>query len=81
MRNQEEIENHIRESLEKTRKYLQLDGGDVVFVRFEPATGVVEVSLLGQCADCPMSLMTLRAGIEKVILKDVPEARRVENVR
>lgn len=81
MRNQEEIENKIRESLEKTRKYLQLDGGDVVFVRFEPATGVVEVSLLGQCADCPMSLMTLRAGIEKVILKDVPEARRVENVR
>ncbi len=49
-------------------------------VRFIPASGVLEVRWLGTCAICPMSRMTLRAGIERVVLKDVPEVKRIEAV-
>lgn len=49
-------------------------------VRFLHETGVLEVRWLGTCAICPMSRMTLRAGIERVILNDVPEVKRIEAV-
>jgi Fe-S cluster biogenesis protein NfuA len=73
------IEERIVRSLETTRSYLQADGGDVEFVRFKPE-GVLEIRWLGACARCPMSRMTLRAGIERIVMNDVPDVKRVESV-
>ncbi len=74
------IEQRIINSLNSIRKYLQIDGGDVEFVRFEEETSTAEIKLTGNCSNCPLNMMTLRAGIEKVLIRDVPEIRRVEKV-
>lgn len=57
--------------LEKIRPYLIRDGGDVEFIDLTPE-GVVEVKLLDACADCGISDMTLKFGIEQAILDEVP---------
>jgi Fe-S cluster biogenesis protein NfuA len=72
--------NDIEESLERLRVFLAIDGGNIELVRVTE-TGIVEVRLLGSCAMCPMSLMTLRAGIERSLMIQHPEVRRVEQVR
>ena len=69
----------VEEALEKVRPYLVADGGDVQFVNLTD-DGVVEVKLLGACDGCPMSQMTLRAGIERALMRDLPEIKRVEAV-
>jgi Fe-S cluster biogenesis protein NfuA len=70
----------LQKSLEQVRPYLQRDGGDVEFVRLTD-DGIVEVRLTGSCVSCPMSLMTLRAGIERALMLAHTEIRRVEQVR
>jgi len=55
---------------------LQADGGDVEFV--EEIDGVVKVRLQGACAGCPMSQMTLRNGIERLLKEEIPEVKAVE---
>ncbi len=75
----ESIEARIERSLDGTRPYLRADGGDVQFVRYRPE-GILEIRWKGTCAICPMSRMTLRAGIERALMKDVPEIKRVESV-
>ncbi|MES2767465.1 MAG: NifU family protein [Bacteroidota bacterium] len=77
----ESIQSRIESALKQARPYLQEDGGDVEFVRFEEETGVAEVRLLGNCTNCAMSMMTLRGGIERLLLKTVSEIKRVEAVR
>ncbi len=77
----ESIQSRIESTLKQARPYLQEDGGDVEFVRFEEETGVAEVRLLGNCTNCAMSMMTLRGGIERLLLKTVSEIKRVEAVR
>jgi Fe-S cluster biogenesis protein NfuA len=69
----------IEETLDTIRPYLMADGGSV---RLQTITDdmVVELELLGACGTCPMSMMTLRAGIEQAIRRAVPEVRRVEAV-
>jgi Fe-S cluster biogenesis protein NfuA len=69
----------IEETLDTIRPYLMADGGSV---RLQNVTDdmVVELELLGACGTCPMSMMTLRAGIEQAIRRAVPEVRRVEAV-
>lgn len=76
-----ELDEQIRKALEECRGPLQVDGGDIEFVRFEEATRTAEIRFLGACAQCPMSIMTLRAGIERVLIHRVPQIRRVEQVR
>lgn len=66
--------------LDEARPFLQADGGDVEFVSFESDAGVLVLRLLGNCANCPMSRMTLRAGIEKLLKLKIPEVNRVESV-
>jgi Fe-S cluster biogenesis protein NfuA len=61
------------------RPYLRADGGDVRLVRFRP-DGVVELQWVGTCLVCPMSQLTLRAGVERSILREIPEVKRVEAV-
>lgn len=71
--------SRIEETLDSIRPYLMADGGSV---RLRSVTDemVVELELLGACGTCPMSMMTLRAGIEQAIKRSVPEVSRVEAV-
>jgi Fe-S cluster biogenesis protein NfuA len=77
---EDSIDIRIERALERARPALRLDGGDVRMVRMR-GDGILEIQWLGACLSCPMSVMTLRAGIERIVLKDVPEVRRVEAVR
>ncbi len=69
----------VEEALKKIRPFLQADGGDVELVRVTE-DGIVEVKLTGACIGCPMSQMTLRAGVERALLKEIPGIRRVGQV-
>ncbi|MBN1300930.1 MAG: NifU family protein [Melioribacteraceae bacterium] len=73
------IEKKVSEALETIRPYLKADGGDVELVKVTD-DGIVEVRLIGACVGCPMSQMTLRAGIERALIREVPGIRRVESV-
>ena len=75
--NEKEIVVKINEVLDKVRPYLQNDGGDVKFKRFE--NGVVYVSLVGACSNCPMATMTLQDGIETALVSEIPEVIKVVN--
>ncbi len=65
----------VEAALEKIRPALKADGGDVELV--DVKDGVVTVRLTGACGSCPMSTMTLRMGVERVIRKDVPEIKEL----
>ncbi len=69
----------VEQSLETVRPFLRMDGGDVRFLRFRE-NGTVELQWVGTCLTCPMSAMTLRAGLERVLMRDIPEIQRVEAV-
>ena len=69
----------VEKTLETVRPYLVADGGDVELVSINE-NGIVEVRLTGACVGCPMSQMTLRAGIERALMRDIPEIKRVEAV-
>ncbi len=73
------MNERIEKALDSIRPYLQADGGDVKFVRIRPE-GIVELQWVGTCKICPMSQLTLRAGVERVIMKEIPEIKRVEAV-
>ncbi len=75
----ETVEKRVQNALEKVRPQLQADGGDVEFVAFEK--GTVKVKLQGHCVGCPMSMMTLKQGIETFLKKEVPEVVTVEAVQ
>ena len=75
--NDDEVILKIKDVINKVRPYLQNDGGDVQFKRFE--NGVVYVSLVGACSNCPMAVMTLQDGIENALLSEVPEVIKVVN--
>lgn len=66
-------------ALNKVRPALQADGGDVELVEVG-GDGVVKVRLKGACGGCPMSQMTLKMGIERILKKEVPEVTSVESV-
>jgi Fe-S cluster biogenesis protein NfuA len=70
----------IEASLERLRIFLAIDGGNVQLVQIKD-NGIVEVRLLGSCVGCPMSIMTLRAGIERALMIEHPEVTRVEQVK
>lgn len=75
-----DIEQRIETALAGIRPYLNADGGDVSFVRFR-SDGIVELQWVGTCVICPMSQLTLRAGVERTLMKAIPEIKRVEAVR
>jgi Fe-S cluster biogenesis protein NfuA len=76
----ESLKLRVEEILKNLRPYLAIDDGDVEYVRYEIDTQTLVLRFLGNCADCPLSMMTLRGGIERFILKDIPEVRRVEKI-
>jgi Fe-S cluster biogenesis protein NfuA len=73
------MKERIELALNKIRPALQADGGDVEFVDVD-ANGVVRVRLKGACGGCPMSQLTLKMGIERILKKEVPEVTSVEAV-
>lgn len=73
------LHEKVEKALESIRPYLKADGGNVELVRVTEE-GIVEVKLLGACVGCPMSQMTLRAGVERALIREVPGIRRVEAV-
>jgi Fe-S cluster biogenesis protein NfuA len=75
----ETVEKRVQKALDQIRPQLQADGGDVELVAIEK--GTVKVRLQGHCAGCPMSMMTLKQGIESFLKKEVPEVAKVEAVQ
>lgn len=73
-----EIIKIIKKTLKKIRPYLQADGGDVDFIKFED--GIVYVRLLGACIGCASSDETIKGGIEALLLEEVPGVIGVEQV-
>lgn len=71
--------DRVEAALDTIRPYLLTDGGNVS-VEDISAENVVKLRLLGSCGSCPMSIMTLKAGIEEAIKKAVPEITGVEAV-
>ena len=67
----------VEEALNTIRPYLETDGGNVSVEEITP-DNVVRLKLLGSCGSCPMSIMTLKAGIEEAIKKAVPEITGIE---
>mgnify|MGYP000052304694 CR=1 FL=1 len=73
----ETLKAEVEKALDTIRPYLEKDGGNVS-VEEITADNVVILKLLGSCESCPMSIMTLKAGIEQAIMKAVPEITKVE---
>jgi Fe-S cluster biogenesis protein NfuA len=69
----------VEAALDSIRPYLETDGGNVSVEEITPEN-VVRLRLLGSCGSCPMSIMTLKAGIEGAIQKSVPEITGVEAI-
>jgi Fe-S cluster biogenesis protein NfuA len=65
----------VEAALNKIRPSLRADGGDVELVDVQD--GVVKVKLTGACGGCPMSQMTLKMGIERILKKEVPDIKEV----
>jgi len=72
-------EEKVQEVIDEVRPQLQADGGDVELKEVTDE-GVVKVKLVGACAGCPMSTMTISKGIEKALKDEIPEVERVESV-
>ena len=69
------MQEKVEEVLNKIRPSLQQDGGNVELV--EVVDGTVKVKLVGACAGCPMSTLTLKNGIEKILKQEIPEVQEV----
>ncbi len=71
-----DVEGKIQSALDEIRPYLQSDGGDISLIEISEDFEV-KVKLMGACGSCPMSLQTLKLGVEKTIQKTVPEVKKV----
>ncbi|MCK6258329.1 NifU family protein [Fictibacillus sp. KIGAM418] len=72
------MREQVEEVLDKLRPFLLRDGGDVELVDIED--GIVKVRLMGACGSCPSSTITLKAGIERALLEEVPGVVELEQV-
>lgn len=70
--------DRIEEVLDTIRPAIRTDGGDVEFLDYDEDDGIVQLRLLGACGSCPVSMMTLKQGIERRIQMAVPEVRGVQ---
>ncbi|GIK23386.1 MAG: NifU family protein [Ignavibacteriales bacterium] len=74
-----QIRSEIQKALNNIRPFLQADNGDIELVDITE-DGIVKVRLLGACETCPLSVMTLRAGVERAIMNEVPSIKRIEAI-
>ncbi|MGG1663033.1 NifU family protein [Brevibacillus sp. NRS-1366] len=73
-----DLMDQVQEVLDKLRPYLQRDGGDVQLVDVEE--GIVKLRLMGACGSCPSSTITLKAGIERALVEEIPGIKEVQQV-
>ena len=71
------MKEKVQTTLDKIRPMLQADGGDVELI--DVKDGIVTVRLQGACKGCPMSQMTLKNGIERMLKQQIPEVKAVES--
>lgn len=74
-----DIKLRIIAIIDKLRPFLVSDGGNLEFVKYED--NIVYVRLMGACRDCPMMDITLKDGIEEMIINEIPEVKEVRNVK
>lgn len=79
MESENNLIDRIERSLDSIRPYLQSDGGNIRVVEVTPE-GLVKVEMIGSCISCPMSSMTLKAGVEETIRNSFPEITGVEAI-
>jgi Fe-S cluster biogenesis protein NfuA len=72
-----EAREKIEEVLDAIRPALRSDGGDVELIDYDEDEGIVQLRLMGACGSCPVSMMTLRQGIERRLMMAVPQVRGV----
>lgn len=72
------MQEQVQEVLNKLRPFLLRDGGDVELIEVDQ--GIVRLRLLGACGNCPSSTLTLKAGIERALVSEVPGVREIEQV-
>jgi Fe-S cluster biogenesis protein NfuA len=78
MEKNKNIETKIIEVLDRIRPYLENDGGNLEYIKFEE--GIVYIKLLGACAGCSMIDITLKDGIEAMLMDEIPEVLGVTRV-
>jgi len=71
------VQEKIIKQLDEIRPHLKMDGGDVEFVDYDEASGILKLHLHGACQGCPMSAVTLQEGIGRVIKNKVSEVKEV----
>ena len=74
-----ELIDRVEKALDTIRPYLEADGGDVKVLEIDDSQNLV-LELMGSCGSCPMSTMTLKAGVEEAIKREVPEIKSVHAV-
>jgi len=74
-----ELKNKIEFALDTIRPYLEADGGNVRIVELTEDM-VLRIEMMGSCGSCPMSTMTLKAGVEDAIKRAIPEITKVEAI-
>jgi Fe-S cluster biogenesis protein NfuA len=71
------VHARIEEVLDGIRPALRSDGGDVEFIDYDEDEGIVHLRLMGACGSCPVSMLTLKQGIERRIIMALPEVRGI----
>jgi Fe-S cluster biogenesis protein NfuA len=79
METKEELIKKVQNVIDQIKPYLEADGGSISFVELTD-DNIVNVELHGACRSCPMSLMTLKNGVEAAMIKAIPEIKSVEAV-
>lgn len=72
------LHDEIEAAIDQIRPALHMDGGDCEIVHIDESEGTVSLRLLGACGGCPMSTLTLKHGIERIVKERVPQIRQVE---
>jgi Fe-S cluster biogenesis protein NfuA len=73
------LKQDVEQALDKIRPFLQRDGGDIQLIDVTD-DGIVKVQLTGACQGCPMSQMTLKQGVERALMKEVPGVKEVQSI-
>jgi Fe-S cluster biogenesis protein NfuA len=74
------LKEKVESALAEIRPMLHMDGGDCEVVQVDEARGLVQLRLVGACGGCPMSTLTLRSGIERIVKERAPQVREVVTV-
>jgi Fe-S cluster biogenesis protein NfuA len=72
------LRQDVEAAIDQIRPALQMDGGDCEVVDIDESEGMVSIRLLGACGGCPMSTLTLKQGIERIVKERVPTVKQVE---